>query len=798
MKKAQAEFFTILGILLLVVIVLFYGYLGGWFGDHEPLPPGVQQTQQLVTQSVTDAARDCVRDVLIEMENHGGYLPGDNAPGIVQYLGYDVALWQACDDDISPSKSDIKNKLEDAVKHCMDFAADDFIESFASQNVSFDKNGLLVNANILDNSVEVYITLPTDVHGYEIEQPYSKAIIPTTFGRVLDFSKDFVAEYVQDPSDDDHSGRFFEAFTLLSLYHNKYLPTIGVLPDCGDSIHMDSSEIDMRLAQTITYVLANTRLWKGIENNGRSFGVPSISGKQYTDIKDGSYGFFLPDDFTINSMSPIIIHSSKPIYTSFPFVVGECLTTYHQTYSLYYPIVVRVEDPLLEHAFNFGLVAYISSCKDSNGNYYCDEDEDTCSGGEDCGMYISDCDSIGGFVGGGESECEERDCTATLKVTDTSGNSLEGVHVFFNGCPVGNGMTGSDGNVGGDVKCGTGKLQIYYTKDYEFYNEEWSSADLDGSIIALYGVPDTTWHFREIEILGMSGLPIGEEATKTSRASPCIGTGGIYTHIACIADSPSNTIIAEFDSTDRSNEWFITNINSGSADDFADEFEECRADCEDAKKDCKNGCTEPPENKTQEECEGDCEDDYRHCEYDCSSTFLEHMNVLETRKVDYIHAGPYDIETELWNYDEIREVGGFFAQETIPENADELYMNVPLLGMSTYDIETTQKQCLVDMISDCGLEAIDGKAPASVTVLDCSCYALKIISEETGCLSEDDIEANFCAAQSPTLPGSVFPDMCEGSCIGVNPADCTLYCDAANVTALLEMCGAEFLCEVEE
>jgi len=792
MEKAQASFFGVLGLLLVLVIVMFYGYTSDWFGQYEPVPQGISQTQQMVSDSVIDLSRDCIHSKVMELEDHGGYLTGSETPSsTIDYLGWDVPVWQACQNDYSPDKADVTERLESAVEECLNDNAAELIESYAYQNVSFSLDGISVQANILDSKIDFDVTLPVSVHGHAISQPYPKILLPTDFGRIFSFAKDFVTENTKPPSD---GGRFFESFTLLSMYHNKYLPTVGVLTECGETLHLTPGEVSTALMQTIVYVLGNTRLWEGISNDGRSFGVAHLNGNQYTDLfasdEKDKYGFSLPDGFSFTTSTPVMISNSQPLSTVWPFRIPECVTAYHQTYSMFYPIVVRAEDSLLGHGFNFAFVAYISSCIDEDGDDYCDQGEPVCQNSDECEMFISDCQTIGELVTGGA--CEGLGCSARVSVTNTSGDALKGATVFFDGCPVGDGLTNENGVAEGQISCDVGKLSMFYNTTYEFYNEGAEPDSINRTYV-LYRNPETAYTFNEIETVGYYELYSDKEFV-TSEVLPCsLSSAGQYSQVGCIRNDPSYSAYIEFEPKDRSDWWFITNIDSkGISESYVGDFESCRDVCSEAEKPCNDACVSPPLDQTQEECEDECGDDYDGCVVDCSMDFAGVIGVLKGVIIDYMHAGEYGIDAELWDYLGMHEVGGFKADYELQEDAENLFVNMPLLGTETYDMTDWQKECLVSTMETCGIDPISDEEPADIIIASCSCKSLKYMAQYSGCLTEEEISQYFCSADPPNYASKQFPGVCSYPCIDY---PCTVYCDSGAVRSIFEeRCGAELMC----
>ncbi|RLJ09762.1 MAG: hypothetical protein DRP15_02520, partial [Candidatus Aenigmatarchaeota archaeon] len=343
MRKAQVEFTLILALVFVMVVVIYYASRGSFIPS--PIPSNVFEEQKIVQNSVINLIRKGVDETLRVMETHGGYLSSNTSKDIgfeevshVMFTGYEVPYWQKCNRLFIPSKKKVKKWMEISIS---EYIKNHISEAAHMQKVRFHLENLSVSANILRDKIEVTVHLPTSVNGYKMREPlYPYTVsIPTKFGEIYNFANDFSRESADK--------RFFETFTMLSLYFSKYtfdghpkLPTMGLLTECGDTIYRTTNQISSYLMEIVEYILTHILWWQPMINQAgkpetKVFSIESVNGNKYADL---NIRLYIPDDFVFNITNPILITNSNIIINKgSPFVVHDCLTAYVQTYSVVYP-----------------------------------------------------------------------------------------------------------------------------------------------------------------------------------------------------------------------------------------------------------------------------------------------------------------------------------------------------------------------------------------------------------------------------------------------------------------------------
>ena len=174
--KLQVEFISVLGMLILILVVIFYAY--GSNLSYITVPEDVMKVQKSVEQMIEGIMRDSANHILFDMENHGGYISTREMPGYTRFAGMSVPYWQVCENDISPSLQKIKERFENALEMRVKERINDM--DFSGKNVTFDLSRLNSRVNILNEKLVVELFLPTKVEGYDIKPvSYTHLTLPT-------------------------------------------------------------------------------------------------------------------------------------------------------------------------------------------------------------------------------------------------------------------------------------------------------------------------------------------------------------------------------------------------------------------------------------------------------------------------------------------------------------------------------------------------------------------------------------------------------------------------------------------
>ena len=451
--RGQASFIIIIAILFVIAIVIYYA-------SQSFAPPQViGDEEKLVRGMVEGIITSGTEFTLKAMELQGGHLipPGES----VAFTNIGVPYWQYCQNDISPTISEVKGRFEKGITYYVNNHTKE-ITDFFGKNLTLG-NVSRIDINILDNRIDADVYMPTRFRGYVLSQPY-RVSVPTRFKHLFDFAKDTITQVKKDPS---QGGRFFETFTIASLYKSRHLPTIGFLTNCGESIRLSSSEISQGLDEIITYTITHLVWWQQMPSS-MTYAVEYVNGKQYLDV---SPMLFLPQGFKVTSTSSVNIQNKDWIST-FPFPIPYCTTAYDIKYSVGYPVIITVNDPETGYDFNFAVYVNVGEMEPAN-----------------CDVIITPTPVT--------DPCSDTSCSATMRIVDCIGNAIEGARAYFGDCLVGE--SDSNGYISGKVRCGTYKLDIYHSGAYDYYSELVSSSSIDGTY-ALCKRPEMTVYFNEFGI----------------------------------------------------------------------------------------------------------------------------------------------------------------------------------------------------------------------------------------------------------------------------------------------------------
>lgn len=520
-RKAQASFVMLLAVLLLVAIVVYYAFQG-----IEP-PPVPGDEDRAVSDMIEGIITSGAELALKAMEYQGGYLTPPEESVALQYIG--VPYWQMCQNDMSPAADEIEVRFKKAIEYYMNNHTRD-IEMFFGKNLSIS-NVSRVDVRLLDNRIDLDVYMTTLFEGRRISQPYSVSV-PTIFKQLFDFAKDTIAEINKPPS---QGGRMLETFTITSIYNSEYLPTIGALTRCGESIHLSSQEISERLQTIAAYVRINTKWWETTSDYGY-YAIGSVNSNTYQNLEPR---ILFPDGFSVESSGNV--HITNNDYISDLPLVPYCITVYGIKYSFGYPVIINLKDPETGYDFNFAVYVNVDD------------------------MLPGDCDASATEPTPFKDECSDLPCNARIRVVDCNNNPLQGANAYFGGCLIGS--SDADGWIESPILCGTRKLEIYYNAGYQYYSETVSSSGLVEVTYRLCKVNDLVVHFDEMEILGDSS---GSTCHPCASPTDCPGPAESYT---CMPRNTGNCTFITFTSKDTGKSYSVNDADNQNLPPGCDDYD---------------------------------------------------------------------------------------------------------------------------------------------------------------------------------------------------------------------------------
>jgi hypothetical protein len=638
-----------------------------------------------------------------------------------------------CENDYSLTKEEITRNFELSVaKHIKDNMKE--VSDFFGKNVTFDANSVSVDANILGwnkgeaKRIDVSLTLPTRVDGYDMPAQYHpyRHSIDTRFGEIIRFASDYAK--------DNAANRNMEIFTIYGTYFSAVepdgfgrLPTSGVLTECGQVLHRDPQQINGHLYDLINYVITQLRWWGVMTTDHeipKIFAIQDLNGEEYRDL---DIYLRLSDGFAFDTHKVIMVTNNKPLVTSSVLTPPVCVQEFNMGYDIDYPLIISVKDEETGNFFNFASHVFVES--------------------QGLQMYPGSCSSI---TSPGQGECEDLQCSVSLRVIDDLSNPIEGAFVAFGDCPVG--YTDSNGLVSGPSAC-FGDLSIYKNDTYEYYLEEEMTNSGIESVYMLHRIPFFTAHFREVKVF-VDYKPYLESGWQTCTACGSCNTGyAIDTRVRCERDlMDKEYMYVEFSPSHRTDITLpITNIDSSSIDPECMESDSCRF------------CTEHS-NEINAGNMQDVREACQQCSIDCAS------GVLENRTVKYVMSGEHAVEGTVFNPYTSREAGGMITSYNLERNEDEVYINMPRSETKTgnnYQVSDSEKSCLTSYLATCDIDPISSSEIIQKTVvMTCSCDNLLELMDDLG--TGPDTTEMFCTCPE----GSSY----SSGCCDRTPQGCGSAC----------------------
>ncbi|MFH0956263.1 MAG: hypothetical protein V1813_00210 [Candidatus Aenigmatarchaeota archaeon] len=430
MRRGQAEFALILGIVIIAAFVAVFAF-------SVARPPSVDQSfltneQKAVETYVLDALEKSSKRTLTAIYKQGGYIdPANegNAVRFVEFGGDMVPYWQVCQNTYIPTDAKITADIEKGAGEMLWSMLPEKTD-IAGKIVEFQRDSIEVEAIVHTDKVSFTAKVPSAIDGQPMDIPY-KVDVDSRLGRIIDFAADFSNFQKKYRALD---GNLMKLVGRSNPYIDCWLPIRSVSSDEGVyTLTWENARTCMQ--EHISYTLAHTRMWEGppleddypTESGLKYAYIPQIENAagqwlRYDDLKiDFSYsGADTPlkrtsNEFMLDSdPDSIIVEPTQIVMFTLPGY-------YDITYDVSFPAAVLVTDDFMGIPFRFMTFVNI------RGNSA--RKSDNVEEGLDC--------SIGDFDEEVQSDyvlrCEtglskDVDITVTRK---GSGQKLPGVYVFF-------------------------------------------------------------------------------------------------------------------------------------------------------------------------------------------------------------------------------------------------------------------------------------------------------------------------------------------------------------------------------
>jgi len=506
-RKSQAEFAVILGIILIALLVVAFSFGGLKIPGLQA--PALSEEQESVASYVKNMISDASTETISTLYTNGGYMdPSSSELGTVSHksLGREIAFWQQCDNF---QAAPVEQEFVKGVKSYLESRVQDNV-MIEGVSTSFAKSSMNVNANFFDDKVTVTVNLPTSVGGQSIPQPYT-VDVPTKIGRIYDFAKNF-ARYQEECRLLDY--HLLKSMSQSTQYSEPcWLPGVGSITGYR-TYNFEWGGLKDCMQLHAYYSLSKTMMWKeypltedGLINDLGSgmvgefhgtelFPVPAIinydglsastnycqmpqeqfssSGATSVKYEDLMVTFYFGDDEGLsrdNFVAPESV-TIKPEGGGLGFL-GEPVGKFNVLYSVTYPVIVDVWDPLVRKSFKFATrVSLVNSEIDHS-----------------CGAFRESPNVYGEI-------CRNANNDVSITVQYPDGTPVSRAPVFFWACGLG--LTDENGIVTGKAPPVWGGLVVNdgyneYTTCYDY--SELSHATVQIPVSRKYDV-----HFYTVKI----------------------------------------------------------------------------------------------------------------------------------------------------------------------------------------------------------------------------------------------------------------------------------------------------------
>ncbi len=461
-KKGQVEFIVIVA---LVIIAITAVILASRQAVIPTIPtPGLPAEAATIKDSVLNLMRAGVKDQLTLIYNQGGSLSPTPS---VTFGMFETQVWSACGETNIP---DVSRGIGEGIWAYVRRNLEDEMEFFG-KNVKFDFSNPRYNVDIVKDRVDIKIYLPTTVEDYEIQQPYEVSVATKLYD-ILDFSGNFL--------EDIGETKFFETITINNLLHanpehENWPPVVVTQTGCGNTLFKSRSDIlpgvKGVIKYTVDHVVWNTRPLRIAENP--FYAIYGAGGELYPDLEVAfayppswdseldSYFMFAPDPLRV---------IPKPLMPMIPF----CMASQTVSYTFRYPVVVMVEDSVLNQWFKFVMMVDIQNTQPGDCTAEFGEESD----------YARIC-------------VNEANCDARVTVRNSTGSPIEGADVSFYICDLG--LTNENGVVQGKIPCMVSELHVY-KEGYRSYGDLFRSDEIQDMDVSIKKIADeVTIHLKGLE-----------------------------------------------------------------------------------------------------------------------------------------------------------------------------------------------------------------------------------------------------------------------------------------------------------
>lgn len=176
-KRGQFTLFIVLGIVILLLVGLFFLFQNNFF-NFASLTQSVSYPTDV--QEVVDHVQECIDTSALYTTTHigysGGYATLPDRSFVSSSLGVTVPYYYDDGRDLTPSASDLEKQFNSFVSilitSCVDFT------QFSGMNIS--EGNLLVDSSISSDTIDLTVSYPLEIqigaHSYTLSTPYKTGL----------------------------------------------------------------------------------------------------------------------------------------------------------------------------------------------------------------------------------------------------------------------------------------------------------------------------------------------------------------------------------------------------------------------------------------------------------------------------------------------------------------------------------------------------------------------------------------------------------------------------------------------
>ncbi|MCK4715096.1 MAG: hypothetical protein KAT35_05940, partial [Candidatus Aenigmarchaeota archaeon] len=280
-RKAQTSIIIILALAIFFAIVILFAWQR--LAIEGPETGGVSELKRLLRERVEERIYTGAYETLETIGKQGGYL---DIPSPSIYFGQGrVSYWQMCQHGFIPPLDNVTQDIGEGMKRYLNSWE---LEEFEGKQVLKQEiNASDVEIILSPRHIIVRVWMHITIDGYKLDLPL-EIDMDSDFLTLYNFASDFIQDNLE--------GRHFETFIASIFYHSyedtdnignpNFLPNLGVLTECGQTIYKTWDEIARVIKGMVSYSLGHIVLWQNPPPEDQreflKYYIPDVNGNQYS------------------------------------------------------------------------------------------------------------------------------------------------------------------------------------------------------------------------------------------------------------------------------------------------------------------------------------------------------------------------------------------------------------------------------------------------------------------------------------------------------------------------------------